>query len=162
MKNAPKRILGIDPGSHNLGLGLVRKQGSSVRLLYTDVISAPRTKGLHERLEYLSEKTRELINKLEPEEIAIEDIFVGRNVKSAFHLGLAKGVVLASCFGKGIEIFEYAPTHIKSVVTGHGRADKDQVKKMVELLVGKKILLKHDATDAIAVAICHASTIRFN
>jgi len=139
----------------------VEKHGSEVRLLHADVISPPQKKNLYDRLAFISEKIQILVKEFSPDEVAIEDIFLASNPKSAFHLGLARGVVLCACFGKNIGIFEYAPTQVKAVVTGHGRADKDQVKKMVEMIVGKKLDLRHDATDAIAVAICHASTTRF-
>jgi crossover junction endodeoxyribonuclease RuvC len=100
------------------------------------------------------------LDELRPDEVAIEDLFHSLNARSAFHLGMARGVAIGACLKRRIPIFEYAPTQIKSVVTGYGRSDKAQVKKMVELTLGTKIDLGFDATDAVAVAICHASTRR--
>lgn len=157
-----KRILGIDPGSHHLGVGCIEKSGNSVRLVFADIIHAPAKAPLYERLEIISERLVALVDELNPQEVAIEDIFSAANARSAFRLGVARGVAVAACLGRGIKIFEYAPTQVKSVVTGYGRADKAQVQKMVSLILGKKVELGFDATDAIAVAICHANQLNLS
>ena len=155
-----KRILGIDPGSHHLGLGCIDAEGTKFELVHAEVLSAPARLDLYERLEVLSLRLKTLVHELHASEVAVEDIFFAKNVRSAFQLGMARGVAVAACLGRGIKIFEYAPAQVKGVVTGHGRADKAQVKKMVQLLLGKEIDLRHDATDALAVALCHAFTGR--
>jgi len=162
MPSRETRVLGIDPGSYHLGVGCVAKQGNSLRLVYAGIIHAPKSKSLYDRLELIAEKLRPLIDELRPDEIAIEDIFCSKNARSAFHLGMARGVALSVCLGRGIKIYDYPPTQVKSVVTGHGRADKEQVKKMVRLTLGLRgdIEEGYDATDAVAVAICHANSLR--
>lgn len=156
----PTRILGIDPGSHHLGLGCIEKEGNAIRLVFAEIIHAPKKDSLYVRLDHILGKLKKRVDELRPDEVVIEDIFCGKNPRSAFHLGMARGVAIASCLGRGIEIFEYPPTSVKSAVTGSGRADKSQVKKMVGLILGISLDLGFDATDAIAVAICHANTMR--
>lgn len=154
------QILGIDPGSTYMGLGTIQKKGQKLEYVNAEVLTAKASDSLFIRLELLSEKLREYLKQWRPEQVAIENVFYGKNVKSAFHLGLSRGVALAACFEYKVPIFEYSPNQVKSAVTGHGKADKEQVKKMTEFSLGKKITLRYDATDALAVAICHASRIR--
>ncbi len=155
-----RRILGIDPGSLHLGLGLIEKKGAHMRLLFAETIHAPAKLPFYERLDFLHVRLRERIEELNPEEVAVEDTFFAKNAQSAFRLGMARGVAVAACLGRGLTIYEYAPTQVKSVVTGYGRADKEQVRKMVGLSLGAKLDLGFDATDALAVAICHGSFLK--
>jgi crossover junction endodeoxyribonuclease RuvC len=157
-----KLILGIDPGSHRLGFGIVHKSGNACKLVFAEVITAPAKESLYPRLEVIADRLDALLDKFTPDEVAVEDLFHAKNAKSAFTLGIARGVVIAACLRRRLSIYEYAPTQVKSVVTGYGRADKAQVKKMVELTLGGRLELGYDATDAIAVAICHASIHRLN
>jgi crossover junction endodeoxyribonuclease RuvC len=152
------RVLGIDPGSHHLGIGCVEKSGHQIRLVHADILHAPAKAGFYERLEILSARLKPIVDKLSPHEVAIEDIFAAKNPRSAFRLGVARGVAVASCLGRGILIAEYAPSQVKAAVTGYGRADKTQVQKMVRLILGAKLDLGFDATDALAVAICHVNS----
>jgi crossover junction endodeoxyribonuclease RuvC len=101
-----------------------------------------------------------LLDKFHPHEVAIEDIFVSENPRSAFQIGIARGVVFALCIKHGIKLFEYAPSQVKQTVTGHGRADKEQVRKMAGILVGSPLEMGLDASDAVAIAVCHASQTR--
>lgn len=153
-----RTILGIDPGSHFLGVGCVEKIGNKLKLIQVEVIDAPHKDEFYLRLEKINDDFETLLDKLQPTEVAIEDTFFGKNAKSAFRLGLAKGVVVAACLRRKIKIYEYAPTQIKLAVTGYGRAAKEQVKKMTELTLETRIEGRLDATDALAVAICHAHT----
>ncbi len=155
-----KIILGIDPGSHFLGVGCIHKRGNTLTLISAEAISAPAKQTLYPRLEVIAERLEILLDLWKPHEVAVEDLFHSKNARSAFHLGIARGVAIGACLKRKIAIFEYAPTQVKSVVTGYGRADKEQVRKMVELTLKAKIADRHDATDALAVAICHASTLR--
>ncbi len=155
-----KRVLGIDPGSYHLGVGCVEKAGTSVRLIAANILHAPKERPIFERLEILLERLKQVVDDLAPDEIAVEDTFFAKNARSAFQLGMARGVAVSACLGRGIKIFEYSPTQIKSVVTGYGRADKEQVKKMIRLILGAGADLGYDATDALAIAICHAHTVR--
>jgi crossover junction endodeoxyribonuclease RuvC len=154
-----RRILGIDPGSLHLGIGLIEKKGARVRLLFAETIHAPAKMEFFERLDFIHLRLKARIEELKPEEIAVEDTFFAKNAQSAFKLGMARGVAVAACLGRGLRIYEYAPTQVKSVVTGYGRADKEQVRKMVGLSLGSKLDLGFDATDALAVALCHANSL---
>lgn len=154
------RILGVDPGSHHLGLGYVLKQGNKLTHLRTEVLSPPTKASFYDRLTWIGERLETILNEIRPDEVAIEDLFHAKNARSAFHLGMARGVAIAHCCRFKLPIYEYAPTHVKMVVTGYGRADKEQVKKMVELTLGEKIDGRWDATDALAVAICHSFSNR--
>ena len=154
-------ILGIDPGSQHLGVGCIIKEGNKITLVQSTVLSAPGSHHLYRRLTSIQERLESLLNQLRPSEIAVEDVFYKQNPKSVFHLGVARGVAIAACLKLGLEIFEYPPTQVKSAVAGNGRADKAQVKKMVELSLGQKIEGRFDATDALAVALCHAHMHRF-
>ncbi len=155
-----KRIVGLDPGSHHLGLACIEIKGKSITLIHAETLSPPGAEAFFDRLHWISNSLRRKVEELHPAEVALEDTFFSNNAQSAFRLGMARGVAFASCLAPGIRIFEYAPSRIKLVVTGYGRADKTQVKKMVGLILGKPIDLGFDATDAVAVALCHAFTLR--
>jgi len=155
-----KIILGIDPGSHYLGVGCLQKSGNRLVFIAAEAIKAPQKESLYPRLEVIAERLEVLLDLWKPHEVAVEDLFHSINARSAFRLGIARGVAIGACLKRRLPIFEYAPALVKSTVTGSGRADKDQVRKMVELTLRAKIDLRHDATDALAVAICHASHIR--
>lgn len=157
-----RTVLGIDPGTHKLGVGVLVREGQKVRLLAAEVIQAPRTESLYPRLAIIQARLLEFIEQWQPHEAAIEDLFQGRNARSAFHLGLARGVAVAACLERKIHIYEYAPTKIKSIVAGSGRADKEQVKKMTEMQLGQRLDLGYDATDAIAAALCHVVSPRLD
>lgn len=155
-----KIILGIDPGTHRLGVGIIKKSAGALKLISAETLQAPSKAELYERLSDLYEKLEFMFEKYRPHEVAIEDTFVGDNPRSAFQIGIARGVVFALCIKYGIKIFEYAPAKVKQTVTGHGRADKEQVRKMAEVLVGSKLDGGLDASDAVAIAVCHAHQTR--
>jgi crossover junction endodeoxyribonuclease RuvC len=154
---ATKRILGIDPGSRNTGIGVIdfcEKTKNSV-MVYAGCI-----KLTHEnmacRLGELYFKVRDLVAHYLPNEISIEQVFVHHNVSSALKLGQARGVAIAASVASGLPIFEYAPTQIKQAVTGMGRASKAQVQHMCQALFKISNPLQADAADALAVALTHA------
>jgi crossover junction endodeoxyribonuclease RuvC len=153
-------IVGIDPGSHNFGFGCIQKSGNDLKLVTAQVIKAPAQETLYERLKVITPKFHALLDQIKPQEVALEDVFFAKNAKSAFQLGIVRGVVFAACLERDIKIFEYPPTQVKSTVTGYGRADKAQVQKMVGLLLGAELKTAYDASDAVAIAICHASINR--
>jgi crossover junction endodeoxyribonuclease RuvC len=140
-----------------LGLGCIRKSGNQLKLIHAEVINAPSKQPLYDRLAVIRARLHTLLDELKPSEVALENIFVGKNIKSAFYIGIIRGVVFSACLERSVRVYEYAPTEVKSVVTGSGRADKQQVKKMVGLVLGSQLDLGFDATDAVAIAICHAS-----
>ncbi len=152
-----QKILGIDPGSHHLGVGCLEKTGNKLRLIYCEIIHAKKTDKLYDRLQVIGKRFQAVLEELNPDEVAVEDLFFAKNVRSAIYLGTARGVAIGACIQRGLTISEYAATQVKSVVTGYGRSDKAHVQKMVEMILGAKIDLGFDATDAVAVAICHAN-----
>ena len=150
------KVLGIDPGSLITGYGIVLK-GSRGRLIHLcdgEVRAAP-SLPLPERLLYISRTIERVIEENRPDVVAIESIFFAKNVRSAIMLGQARGVLLLSAASKGLRIFEYDPRSIKLAVTGYGNATKDQVQKMVNMLLKTTGTRRPDASDALAAAICH-------
>lgn len=154
----PTRVLGVDPGSRNLGYAVLDKVGSQLHVVTYGVI---RVKGeMSERLLAISQGLDEVISKTKPQALAIEKVFFAKNAVSALKLGQARGVALLSAARAGLTISEYNPTEIKSTVAGFGRADKDQVAKMLRLLLGKDLTFETaDASDALAIALCHVMNI---
>ncbi|HEX3131846.1 MAG TPA: crossover junction endodeoxyribonuclease RuvC [Thermoanaerobaculia bacterium] len=159
----PLRILGLDPGSLHTGFGLVEKHGSSVRLIEAGRISLPKNLEVPGRLARLLGELGGLVERCQPGLAVLETPFHGMNSRSLIVLAEARGVLLAGLAGRGIEIREYAPAEVKSAVTGNGRADKEQVARMVRLLLGAKGEgWPPDATDALALAICCSQRLRFD
>lgn len=156
MQTAPKIILGIDPGTIVMGYSLIRCQGNQIELMDYDVLRPGLHKDIYRRLHLIHETVSGLISKYQPVTLAIEAPFFGKNVQSMLKLGRAQGVAIAAAMQAGIEVVEYAPKRVKQSVTGNGNANKEQVWKMLQQLL--RIVEKpdyFDATDALAVAICH-------
>lgn len=151
-------ILGIDPGLANTGWGVVEQCGSRCTAIAYGCVSTPSAEPLAERLAHIHDDVRAVVNRYRPAECAIESVFFGSNAKSAFATGQARGVALLATAGEGVEVAEYSPVQVKSVVVGSGTADKRQVTYMVRAILA----LDHDpkpdhAADALAVAITHAA-----
>ncbi|MDP9122310.1 MAG: crossover junction endodeoxyribonuclease RuvC [Acidobacteriota bacterium] len=156
-------ILGIDPGSLHTGYALIEKHGSGVALLDVGRISCPRALGLPARLAHLASGLSGLLARRTPDLAVLESPFHGMNVRSLIVLAEARGALLAVLAGARIEIQEYSPAEVKSAVTGNGRAGKDQVARMVKLLVASPPQdWPSDATDALAVALCGAQRLRLD
>jgi crossover junction endodeoxyribonuclease RuvC len=156
-------ILGLDPGSLHTGYGVIEKQGSSLVPIEAGRFSCPRNLALPERLGYLAGRLQELLARRPPDLAVLETPFHGMNVHSLIVLAQARGALLAVLAGRGIEIREFSPAEVKSAVTGNGRADKDQVARMVRLLLAARGEgWASDATDALAVAICCAQRLRID
>lgn len=153
-------ILGLDPGSIHSGFGLVDKEGSEVRLIEVGTLSCPAKQPLHLRLARMSAELGALLDRHRPALAVLEAPFHGLNVRSLVVLAQARGALLAVLGGHDLEIREYSPAEVKSAVTGNGRADKDQVARMVRLLLGLEGVWRSDATDALAVALCAAHRLR--
>jgi len=148
------RVLGIDPGTAIMGYGLVEGAGSKEWALDHGVIVTPPTMAPEKRLQTLYRGVVDLILTHKPELVAVEELFFGRNVTTAIHVGQARGVVLLAAADNGIPIAEFTPMQVKMAVTGYGRADKLQVQTMVKTLLGLKERPKpDDVADALAVAI---------
>jgi crossover junction endodeoxyribonuclease RuvC len=156
-------ILGLDPGSLHTGYGLVEKRGSSLSTIAAGRFSCPKAQALPARLAYLAAAMGELLDRHHPDLAVVESPFHGMNVHSLVVLAQARGALLAAIAGRGVPVREYSPAEVKSAVTGNGRADKEQVARMVRLLLslGEEALAA-DATDALALAICCAQRLRLD
>ena len=153
------RILGIDPGSRATGYGIVRRDGSRYSRIDGGVIR-PNAATSSERLSQIMAGLRAVIEAQRPDAVALEAVFTAKNPRSALLLGEARGVALAVCGEVGVDTAEYAPTEVKLAVVGYGRADKVQVQRMVQRLLGLAEVPPHDEADALAVAICHCARRR--
>lgn len=149
-------ILGIDPGSRKTGYGVVRQRGRQLTVVDAGTIILPSGAELSHRLARLQQEMETILDKLEPQVVAVEDIFTARNAKSALALGQARGVILATAGRRGLPVHAYPPATVKQAVAGHGRAGKEQMQKMVQVLLSLDRLPQTDEADAIAIAICHA------
>ena len=149
------RVLGLDPGSRTTGFGVIEWRAAQWGHVAHGCVGVPKGGGIAERLQVIFESLRELIAAHEPGEVAIERVFVNRNVDSALKLGQARGAALCAV-PKGLPVFEYAPRAIKLALVGSGSAEKPQVAHMVRALFGLEGGLPADAADALAVALCHA------
>ena len=147
------RILGIDPGSTITGFAVI-ESGAQPHAIVIDCIRLPRT-DFPSRLGLIFEGLREVIERHQPDEMAIEDVFVSRNAASALKLGQARGAAICAGAARGLPVSEYTPTQIKQAIVGRGHADKTQIQHMVKVLLGVKDALQADAADAAGVAICH-------
>jgi len=151
-----KIILGIDPGTLVMGFGIIEVNTSGMRLIIMDVLKLSPKKDAYERLQLIHQKVSELLTQFSPDDFAIEAPFFGKNVQSMLKLGRAQGVAIAAAMQAGIGVTEYSPRKIKQSITGNGNADKLQVLKMLQRLIAFDEDPKYfDATDALAVAVCH-------
>ena len=156
MQNTPIIILGIDPGSVIMGYGIVAINKKQLTLIEMDVFKLPTTLDGYEKLERIFNKVAELISTHQPDSFAIEAPFFGKNVQSMLKLGRAQGVAIAAAIQAGLPVTEYSPKKVKQSITGNGNACKEQVMKMMQRLLNFEEDPKYlDATDALAVAVCH-------
>ncbi|PKN34215.1 MAG: crossover junction endodeoxyribonuclease RuvC [Deltaproteobacteria bacterium HGW-Deltaproteobacteria-19] len=152
----PFRILGIDPGSHVTGYGVVEKRRNDLACMTYGEIRPPRGASLTIALSTVYKGIEELIRESAPDVMAIEDIFFGKNVRSLIRQGQLRGVAIFAGTHGGLPVFEYTPLEIKKAVVGYGRAEKTQVQSMVRAILRLPGEAPADASDALAVAICHA------
>lgn len=157
------RILGIDPGIAIVGTGIVDKVGNRYTPVYYDSIITKAHTPLEDRIELVYNKTVELIRLYKPDAMAVEELFFNNNAKTAFSVGQARGVILLAAKQHDIPFFEYTPLQVKQALTGYGRADKKQIQQMVKSFLALSEVPKPDDTaDALAIAICHGNSVRFN
>ena len=150
------RIFGIDPGSDRTGYGCLDSDGRRYRLVLCGALKAPPRSTFPEKLLSIHRGLAALLIKTRPDCVAVENLFHARNVRSALKLGHARGVALLAAVEAGVPVSEYTPAEVKRAVVGDGRAEKRQVQEMVRLLLGLAAAPSPlDATDALAVAICH-------
>lgn len=153
-----KIILGIDPGTNIMGYSLIECKGNSTKLIIMDVIKLTALSNQPLKLKKIFETTLAIIDKYHPDELAIEAQFYGKNVQSMLKLGRAQGVAIAAALYRSVSIFEYSPRKIKQSITGNGNASKEQVAAMLSKMVLFKEMPKYlDATDALAIAVCHSN-----
>jgi crossover junction endodeoxyribonuclease RuvC len=156
LQKPSKIILGIDPGTLIMGYGIIEVNGSRVFMKEMQVLKLSLKKDNHQRLQLIHQKVEELIRRFQPNEFAIEAPFFGKNVQSMLKLGRAQGVAIAAAMSAGLAVTEYSPKKIKQSITGNGNAGKEQVWKMLKQLLTLEEEPSHfDATDALAVAMCH-------
>ncbi|MBS1959256.1 MAG: crossover junction endodeoxyribonuclease RuvC [Bdellovibrionales bacterium] len=157
------KILGVDPGSRLLGYGIIEKVGNrmqavdhgTINLFHKEYKNIPVDETTPSRLREIYEGLSDVIKKYRPEIMAVEKVFFAKNAVSALKLGQARGVVLVTGALHDLEIFEYSVTEVKSAITGHGRAEKEQVAKMLQLMLGAQRFATVDASDALALAVAH-------
>lgn len=153
-------IVGFDPGIATLGYGVIStdKSGRAEMIDY-GIISTPKEENLAVRLAMLEKGVKQVIDTFKPDEIAIEELFFAKNVKTGIAVAHARGVILLTATKECGKIFEYTPLQIKQALTGYGRAEKNQIQQMVKTMLKLKgIPRPDDAADALAVALCHAQT----
>ena len=154
------RILGIDPGSHNTGYGIIIKEGNYLRPVIYGEIKPGKNTRLSSVLTEIHQRLSEVIIEIEPHAIALENIFYGKNVRSLIKQAQVRGVTIFAGAEKEIPIYEYTPLEIKKAVVGYGRAEKRQVQAMVKAILKLPVLPPADAADALAAAICHANFLK--
>ncbi len=153
-------VLGIDPGFTTTGFGAISGTGNSVEVVAAGVIRTDRTQPPSERLVVLYSDMGDLIKEVGPEVVAVERVFINRNRKTATRVGQASGVVMLAAALAGLEVFEYSPTAVKSIVTADGSATKVQVQQMVTRRLGLGALPSPpDVADALAIALCHMQSV---
>jgi len=159
------KILGIDPGTATTGWAIIDKPSAisdKLEVIACDCILTEAKKSLDIRLEEIFDGLQYIIKKYKPDEVAIEELFFAKNAKTAIAVGHARGVMMLAAAKLKIPVFEYTPLQVKQAVVGYGRAQKCQVQAMLKCILKTKDIPKQDDTaDAIAIAVCHANTKKF-
>ena len=151
-------VLGIDPGLANTGFGVVQRRSGRFVALDGGCIETPSSWPAEKRLTHIHREVDELVLRHEPDAVALEELYFGQNVQSAFAVGQARGVVMLAAGQRGVGCASYTPQQVKQAVCGNGRAAKDQVGWMVQAMLSlPEIPTPDHAADALAVAICHAN-----
>ena len=155
-----KIILGIDPGTTIMGFGIIQVVKNQMKFVQMNELLLNKYDDHYLKLKLIFERTIELIDTYKPDELAIEAPFFGKNVQSMLKLGRAQGVAMAAGLAREVPITEYEPKKVKMAITGNGNASKEQVAKMLQQLLNFRELPSHlDATDGLAVAVCHFSMV---
>lgn len=152
------RILGVDPGTAKCGFGVIEKSQNSIKFIAGGVITTPPSQKLASRLLTIHAEVKEIISVHKPNEVAVEQLFFTKNVKTAMSVSHARGVILLAAAENKLRVFEYTPPQIKQATVGYGNAKKQQIQHMVARILKLKHIPKpDDAADALAVAICHSA-----
>ena len=162
-KNVPEKIiLGMDPGTSVMGYGVLQVEGNTSKVVQYGVIHLSKYNTHELKLKKIFERVTSIIDEYKPDEVALEAPFYGKNVQSMLKLGRAQGVAMAAALSREIPITEYAPKKVKQSVTGNGNASKEQVANMLKTILNFNEDPKlFDATDALAVALCHHYNAKF-
>ena len=152
------RTLGIDPGSRVTGYGVVEQAGSRIVRVDHGEIRIKNSESFTRCLSRIYDELTEVIDRTRPDAVALEDIFYGKNVKSLIKQGHVRGVALLAASRSGVPVHEYTPLEVKKAVVGYGQAEKHQVQMMIRAMLELPETLPPDASDALAVAICHTNT----
>jgi crossover junction endodeoxyribonuclease RuvC len=157
------RVLGIDPGTLNMGYGLVDEADGKISMVDCGVFSIPSKIPIEKRLCHLFDKLGDIIARYQPGEVAIEEPFVAVNVRSALAIGRAQAIAILAAASKNIPVFRYLPAQVKQQVTDYGGSSKEQVQRLVIMQLGlTEFPYAEDAADALAVAICHVYQSNYN
>ncbi|MBP1752820.1 MAG: crossover junction endodeoxyribonuclease RuvC [Geobacteraceae bacterium] len=156
------RVLGIDPGSRITGYGVIDSQGNRLAHVDNGAIFTDAGKDFPARLQKIYRGLTEIIELYKPEAVAVENIFFAKNVQSALKLGQARGVAIVAGVNAGLPVFEYSALQVKQAVVGHGKSAKEQVQQMLKVLLCLPEVAQEDASDALAVAVCHAHSCGMN
>jgi len=157
-----ERVLGIDPGTASTGFAVVDRVGTVLTPVWYDCLRTTPKESPSARLVRISGAVCEVLDHLQPDVVGIEDLYFGANARAALAVGQARGVCILACAERGLEVHEYTPATIKQAVTGYGQADKQQVQRMVQQILGMSAPPRPDhCSDAFAVAICHAGSARY-
>ncbi|MDR2835690.1 MAG: crossover junction endodeoxyribonuclease RuvC [Bacteroidales bacterium] len=148
-------ILGIDPGSNIMGYGVIHEKGKDLEIVGIGIIKMDKMDDHFVKIKHIFERTLQLIDGFKPDEVAIESPFQGKNVQSMLKLGRAQGAAISATLYRGLPIIEYAPRKVKLAITGSGAASKEQVAGMLQKIFKIDIQETFDATDGLAVALCH-------
>ncbi|MBN1364040.1 MAG: crossover junction endodeoxyribonuclease RuvC [Syntrophaceae bacterium] len=154
------RILGIDPGSHVTGYGVIEKKGNYLRHVIHGEIKPKKGSPLSAVLILVYQQLSSLISQTAPQAVALENVFYGKNVRSLIKQAQVRGVAIFAGSDKGLDVFEYSPLEVKKAVVGYGRAEKRQVQEMVKAILKLPEIPLPDAADALATAICHANFLK--
>ena len=152
------RILGIDPGTGITGFGNIEVKGNHLRHIDNGIIKTRRDDPLPLRLKAIYDNLFDVLKTFSPEAVAIEQVFVAKNPRSALTLGHARGTAVIASVNLGVNVYEYSALQVKNAVVGYGHAAKEQVQHMVKALLNLHEIAQEDASDALAVAICHANS----
>ncbi len=156
----PYRIMGIDPGTNYMGYGVLEVDGKKIRAVVLGEIDLHKIADPYAKLSHIFERVSSLVEQYTPREVALESPFFGSNVQSMLKLGRAQGVAMAAALSHQVDVFEYAPTRVKQAITGRGSATKESLAAMLKSILGVESPSKRlDATDGMAVALCHYYSI---
>jgi crossover junction endodeoxyribonuclease RuvC len=157
------RILGIDPGIAIVGYGVIDKEGNRYKTVAYDAVTTRAHTPLEERLEKVYTGINEIIKIYKPDAMSIEELFFNNNAKTALTVGQARGVIILAAVQNHVPVYEYTPLQVKQALTGYGRASKSQIQQMMKsMLALTEIPKPDDVADALAIAVCHGNSMRFN